>query len=67
MASGISIEGCVMARTVVVMPAKDAESTVGQAVKSTLRAMPKDAQLLVVNDGSVDNTGSVLDEIRDRR
>ncbi len=56
-----------MARTVVVMPAKDAESTVGQAVKSTLRAMPKDAQLLVVNDGSVDNTGSVLDEIRDRR
>lgn len=40
----------------VILPARNAQDTVAQAVSSTLRALPADAELLVLDDGSTDNT-----------
>ncbi len=40
----------------VLMPALNAEATIGQAVSSTLRAMPRDAELVLLDDGSTDTT-----------
>ena len=51
----------------VILPARNAEGTVEQAVRSTLRAMPRDAELVVLNDRSSDRTGEVLGAIDDRR
>lgn len=45
-----------MPRLSVILPARNAEATIGRAVASTLRAMPNDAQLLVLDDGSTDTT-----------
>lgn len=47
-----------MPRLSVILPARNAEDTVGLAVSSTLRAMPKDSELLVLDDGSTDGTAS---------
>ena len=49
------------------MPAYNAETTVRLAVSSTLRAMPRDSELLVLDDKSTDNTLGVLESIRDPR
>ena len=40
----------------VILPARNAEATITQAVASTLRAMPRDGQLVVLDDGSSDST-----------
>ncbi len=40
----------------VLLPAKDAAATVARAVSSTLRALPADAELVVLDDGSRDAT-----------
>lgn len=40
----------------VLLPARNAAATIGQAVATTLRAMPRDAELVVLDDGSHDGT-----------
>lgn len=47
----------------VIMPARNAEATIRGAVTSTLRAMPRDAELVVLNDGSTDTTRDILDAL----
>ncbi|WP_018154892.1 glycosyltransferase family 2 protein [Demetria terragena] len=56
-----------MPRISVLMPAFNAEATVQTAATSTLRALPQDSELVVLDDGSADNTASVLEQIRDPR
>lgn len=50
-----------------VIPVRNAQPSILLAVKSTLRALPADATLLVRDDGSDDGTVQALSEIRDRR
>lgn len=47
----------------VLLPARNAEATIGRAVSSTLRAMPRDAELVVLDDGSTDGTLRVLERL----
>lgn len=49
-----------MPKLSVLMPAHNAERTVGSAVRSTLRAMPRDSELVVLDDGSTDGTAEIL-------
>lgn len=56
-----------MPKLVVAMPAFNAEATIRQAVMTTLRAMPRDSELVVLDDKSSDKTLAVLDSIPDRR
>ncbi len=51
----------------VLLPVKDGERTIEGAVRSTLRAMPRDSELLVVDDGSTDGTAAVLQRFTDHR
>ncbi len=53
--------GTNMPRLTVVMPAYNAAATIGTAVRSTLRALPRGAGLLVVDDGSADGTPEILE------
>ncbi|CAN5346436.1 hypothetical protein BH09ACT5_BH09ACT5_20310 [soil metagenome] len=43
-------------RLSVLMPARNAERTIGEALSSTLRSMPRDAELIVLDDASTDRT-----------
>jgi glycosyltransferase involved in cell wall biosynthesis len=54
-------------RLSVLLPVKDGAATIRSAARSTLRAMPRDAELLVVDDGSRDATGAILEAIDDPR
>ncbi|WP_374207042.1 glycosyltransferase family 2 protein [Mycolicibacterium sp. OfavD-34-C] len=54
-------------KLVVTMPAYNASGTIKQAVTSTLRAMPSDSHLLVLDDKSADDTLAVLATLNDRR
>jgi glycosyltransferase involved in cell wall biosynthesis len=56
-----------MPRLSVIMPARNAAVHIRSAVLSTLRAMPADAELVVLDDASTDNTQAVLAAIVDRR
>lgn len=56
-----------MPRLSVIMPVRNAHRTIRTAVRSTLLAMPRDAELLVYNDASTDQTPQYLESIRDRR
>ncbi len=56
-----------MPRLVVGMPAFNAEATIGTAVMSTLRAMPRDSELWVYDDKSTDATLGVLAKVSDKR
>jgi hypothetical protein len=49
----------------VLMPAYNAARTLHAAVTSTLRDLPRDGELLIVNDGSEDDTKAVLERFRD--
>ena len=51
----------------VLMPARNAEETIKQAVHSTLRSLPSGSELLVIDDASEDKTLSKLREIADPR
>jgi len=51
----------------VVMPAHNAQATIKLAIESTLRALPKDSQVLVWSDASTDSTCSIVSGIRDPR
>lgn len=54
-------------RISVLMPAKDTAGTIGLAVRSTLRDLPEDAELLVLDDASTDATPELLAAVRDPR
>ncbi len=54
-------------RLSVLMPARNAERTIGEALISTLRAMPKDAELIVLNDASSDSTLEIASSTGDSR
>lgn len=56
-----------MPELTVIMPAYNAEATVRRAVSSTLAALPRDAELVVLDDGSTDATAQVLSTIRHPR
>lgn len=58
-----------MARATItcVMPARNAETTILAAVRSTLRALPADGILLVRDDGSTDETLARARSVRDSR
>lgn len=49
------------------MPARNAESSIALAVRSTLLAMPRDAELVVHDDASTDGTRRIMERIRDPR
>ena len=51
----------------VVLAARDAAETVGEAVRSVLGQAVRDLELLVVDDGSVDRTAELLASIDDDR
>ena len=54
-------------RLSVLMPARNAERTIGEALRSTLRDLPRDAELLVLDDASTDDTREVASSTGDRR
>jgi glycosyltransferase involved in cell wall biosynthesis len=54
-------------RLSVLIPARNAAGTVESAVRSTLRALPEDAEVLVLDDASDDGTGEIVRRIGDRR
>lgn len=56
-----------MPRLAVLMPVRDAEATVERAVRSTLAALPDDAELAVADDGSTDGTLPLLQRLEDPR
>ncbi len=51
----------------IVMPAYNAERYIGEAVRSVLDQTLADWELLIVNDGSTDGTGALIDALRDPR
>lgn len=51
----------------VLLPVKNGLPYIKRAVSSTVRAMPRDAELVILNDGSTDGTGAYLETLSDRR
>lgn len=53
----------------IIMPAWNAGATLPTAIRSTLRAAPRDAELLVYDDGSTDETARIVEDLgrSDRR
>lgn len=49
------------------MPVRDGARTVDAAVRSTLRALPQDAELVIWDDASTDKTVDVIGRITDHR
>ena len=56
-----------MPRLSVLMPARNAERTIAEALRTTLRAMPKDAELIVLDDASSDRTLELASSTGDSR
>ncbi|STX15475.1 glycosyltransferase [Kocuria rosea] len=56
-----------MPKYVVLMPARNAESTIESAITSTLRAFPKDSHIAVWDDASEDRTKDVAEAFHNRR
>lgn len=56
-----------MPRLSVIMPAYNGEKNVGTAVRSTLKSMPRDSELVVLDDASEDETLTELRSIADLR
>lgn len=49
------------------MPAKNAGKFIQQSARSALEALPKDAELVILDDGSSDNTVMEIESINDAR
>ncbi|SUE15389.1 glycosyl transferase [Rhodococcus gordoniae] len=47
----------------VILPVRNGEKFIRHAVNSTLRALPRDANLVILNDGSTDATPDILDSL----
>lgn len=56
-----------MPRLCVLIAARNAESTIRSAISSTVTALPRDAQIVVLVNGSHDRTAEVAASVRDRR
>lgn len=56
-----------MPRLSVIMPMRNASGTIRSAARTTLRSMPRDSELVVVDDGSTDDSVAVLETVGDRR
>jgi hypothetical protein len=56
-----------MPRLSVIMPAYNSEKSVGAAIRSTLRSMPGDSELVVLDDASDDDTLCAIQAIEDSR
>lgn len=56
-----------MPRLSVLMTARNAQTTIARAITSTLRAMPRDSELVVLDDASQDGTTAAAAAITDRR
>lgn len=51
----------------VLLPARNAAPTVRHAALSTLRHLPRDAEIVILDDGSTDGTAQQLEDVDDRR
>ncbi len=49
-----------MPRLSVILPVRNGEDTIARAVSSTKRALPKDAEIVILDDGSTDSTPFIL-------
>lgn len=49
-----------MPRLSVILPVRNGEDTIARAVSSTRRALPRDAELVILDDGSTDSTPVIL-------
>ncbi|MFE4543453.1 glycosyltransferase family 2 protein [Arthrobacter sp. NPDC056727] len=56
-----------MPRYTVVMPAKNCAPTVEVALRSVLRGLPSDAEVVVWDDGSTDETSEIVQSVSDSR
>lgn len=56
-----------MPRLSVIVPAYNAAATIGSAVGSTLRDLPRDAEIVILDDGSSDGTADAVRRIDDSR
>ncbi len=56
-----------MPRLSVLMPARNAQRTIAEALRSTLRDMPRDAELIVLDDASSDATLEIASSTGDPR
>jgi glycosyltransferase involved in cell wall biosynthesis len=56
----VGVVGLIVERLTVILPAWNAEKTIGTAVSSILRGLPRDGKLLILNDASSDATGEIL-------
>lgn len=51
----------------VILPAYNCEKFIGKAIQSVLQQTFTDFELIIINDGSTDNTGSVIQTFDDQR
>ena len=51
----------------IVMPAFNAEKTIVRAIDSVLKQTYPNIELLIINDGSTDNTSEIVSKYRDSR
>lgn len=51
----------------VILPAYNCEKFIGKAIQSVLQQTFTDFELIIINDGSTDNTGSVIQKFDDQR
>jgi len=51
----------------VLMPAYNAEKFIAEAINSVLKQSFSDFELLIINDGSTDNTGRIIRSFKDQR
>ena len=56
-----------MPRLSVLVPARNSDATIDTALRSTLRALPADSELVVLDDASEDRTADVIGRIADPR
>lgn len=56
-----------MPRLSVLVPAYQAAQTIVPALRSTMRALPKDAEIVVLDDGSTDDTADIAGHVDDPR
>ena len=50
----------------IIIPAFNAEKYIAQCIRSVLSQTDKDCEILVINDGSLDNTKSILQSLSER-